>query len=140
MAQRTTVVAFAVNEAIALRVTRVREERACGRVSRAHVEAMFPVGMDPADLVGHPARLEMGPTGEEPRVFAVALAGSTAFGVLTVASAAVVGELVGAVVVPAVDSGDIDTDALAVAAAVLLTLSLLKVCGIFGRRRPLRTL
>ena len=34
---------------------------------------------------------------EEPRVFAVALAGSTAFRVLTVASAAVVGELVGTV-------------------------------------------
>ncbi len=69
MAQRTTVVGFAVHEAVALRVTRVREERACGRVSRAHVEAMFPVGMDPADLVGHPARLEMGPSGEVPRVF-----------------------------------------------------------------------
>src|SRR5688572_8501603 len=69
MAQRTTNVGFAVNEAIALRVTRVREERACGRVSRAHVEAMFPVGMDPADLVGHPARPELGPTGEEPRIF-----------------------------------------------------------------------
>ena len=71
---------------------------------------------------------------EEPRVFAVALAGSTAFGLLTVVGAVVVGEVVGRVVVPAIDSGRADARVLAVASAVILTLSLLKVCGIFGRR------
>jgi ABC-type multidrug transport system fused ATPase/permease subunit len=70
----------------------------------------------------------------EPRVFAVAFAGSAAFGLLTVASAYVIGQIVGRVVVPALESGRADVGALAVAAAAILGLSLLKVCGIFGRR------
>jgi ABC-type multidrug transport system fused ATPase/permease subunit len=71
---------------------------------------------------------------EEPRVFAVALAGSTAFGLLTVVGAIVVGEVVGRVVVPAIDTGRVVPAALAVTAAVIMALSLLKICGIFGRR------
>ena len=71
---------------------------------------------------------------KEPYVFAVAVAGSTAFGLLTVASAVVVGEIVGRVVVPAMDRGDVVPATLALAAAVLLAVSLLKVCAIFGRR------
>ena len=42
---------------------------------------------------------------EQPRIFAVALLGSAGFGGLTVASAFVVGEVVGEVVVPAFDTG-----------------------------------
>lgn len=71
---------------------------------------------------------------EEPRVFAVAVAGSTAFGALTVASAVVVGEVVGRVVVPSIDSGRAVPAAVAAGAAAILALSLLKIAGIFGRR------
>jgi ABC-type multidrug transport system fused ATPase/permease subunit len=71
---------------------------------------------------------------EQPRIFAIALAGSGAFGVLTVASAFVVGRVVGHVVVPALDTHRIDVAALSIGAAAIVTLSLLKVLGIFGRR------
>jgi ABC-type multidrug transport system fused ATPase/permease subunit len=71
---------------------------------------------------------------EEPRIFAVALLGSAGFGALTVASAFVVGAVVGRVVVPALDSGRVASAALALGAAAILGLSLLKVCAIFGRR------
>jgi ATP-binding cassette, subfamily B, bacterial len=71
---------------------------------------------------------------EQPKIFAVAFAGSAAFGLLTVGSAFVVGEVVGRVVVPSLDSGHASTGALAIGAAAIMTLSLLKVCSIFGRR------
>src|SRR5262245_46883192 len=71
---------------------------------------------------------------QEPRIFAVAFAGSAAFGLLTVASAYVIGQVVGRVVVPALESGQADAGALAIGAAAILAISLLKVCGIFGRR------
>jgi ABC-type multidrug transport system fused ATPase/permease subunit len=71
---------------------------------------------------------------EEPGVFAVAFAGSAAFGLLTVAGAFVIGEVVGAVVVPAIDSGRAVPGALAIGAGVIILVSLLKVCAIFGRR------
>lgn len=71
---------------------------------------------------------------EQAKVFAIALAGSTAFGLLTVASAFVVGQVVGRVVVPALDSHRVAPAALAVGAAVIIGVSLLKVCAIFGRR------
>ncbi len=70
----------------------------------------------------------------QPKIFAVAFAGSAAFGLLTVGSAFVVGEVVGRVVVPSLDSGHASTGALAIGAAAIMTLSLLKVCSIFGRR------
>jgi ATP-binding cassette subfamily B protein len=70
----------------------------------------------------------------EPRIFAVAVVGSTAFGLLTVASALATGKIVGRVVVPAFDSHRVAPAALATGAAVLVGLSLLKVCSIFGRR------
>jgi len=60
--------------------------------------------------------------------------GSTLFGLLTVGSAVVVGDVVGRIVVPAFDSGQAAPAALATAAAVLLGLSALRVCAIFGRR------
>jgi ATP-binding cassette, subfamily B, bacterial len=71
---------------------------------------------------------------EEPRVFAVAVAGSVLFGLLTIASAYVMGGVVGEVVVPALRDGRADNNLLALGAAVLLGVSLLKVAAIFGRR------
>ncbi len=71
---------------------------------------------------------------EEKGVFALALLGSSGFGLLTVASAYVVGAVVGRVVVPALDGGEAVPSALAVGAAAIIGLSLLKVCSIFGRR------
>ena len=70
----------------------------------------------------------------EPRIFALSLLGSTAFGLLTVASALVTGKIVGLVVVPALDAGEVVPSSLALGGAALVGLSLLKVCGIFGRR------
>jgi ABC-type multidrug transport system fused ATPase/permease subunit len=71
---------------------------------------------------------------ERPGEFTIAMLGSTVFGALTVGSALVVGQVVGRVVVPALDSGQVPAAALAISAAVILGLSLLKVCAIFGRR------
>ena len=71
---------------------------------------------------------------EQPRIFALALLGSAGFGALTVASAFVVGEVVGRVVMPALDTGRVAPAALALAAAAIIGLSLLKVCAIYGRR------
>jgi len=70
----------------------------------------------------------------EPRVFAISLLGSTAFGLLTIGGAVVIGEVVGKVVVPALESRRVVPSTLALAAAVILGLSLLKVGAIFGRR------
>ncbi len=70
----------------------------------------------------------------EPRVFAISLVGSTAFGLLTIGGAVVIGEVVGKVVVPALESRRVVPSTLAFAAAAILGLSLLKVCAIFGRR------
>ena len=71
---------------------------------------------------------------EEPRMFAIGVAGSLLFGILTVGSAYVVGAVVGRVVVPAFDRGEAVPGALAAAAAAILAISLGKVLGIFGRR------
>ncbi|MDG4796599.1 ABC transporter ATP-binding protein [Micromonospora sp. WMMD1082] len=71
---------------------------------------------------------------EQPRIFAVAVSGSVLFGLMVVASAFVVGAVVGDVVVPAVESGSVAVGTLAVAATALLGLSVLRVVGIFGRR------
>jgi ABC-type multidrug transport system fused ATPase/permease subunit len=71
---------------------------------------------------------------EQPRIFALAVAGSTLFAILTVASAYLVGGVVGRVVVPAIDSGRAEPGALALGAAAIMTLALFKVLGIFGRR------
>ncbi|MEO3778975.1 ABC transporter ATP-binding protein [Micromonospora sp. B11E3] len=71
---------------------------------------------------------------EQPRIFAVAVAGSVLFGLLVVASAYVVGAVVGDVVVPAIERGSVGVAALALAAGTLLGISVLRVVGIFGRR------
>ncbi len=62
---------------------------------------------------------------EQPRIFAVAVSGSVLFGLMVVASAFVVGAVVGDVVVPAAQTGSVAVGALALA---------VRVVGIFGRR------
>lgn len=71
---------------------------------------------------------------EQPRIFTVAVAGSIVFSLLVVATAYVVGAVVGDVAVPAIDSGRPETGALALAAAALVGLSVLRVVGMFARR------
>ncbi|HEX7744655.1 MAG TPA: ABC transporter ATP-binding protein [Micromonosporaceae bacterium] len=71
---------------------------------------------------------------EEPRIFAIAVAGSVLFGVLIIASAYVVGAVVGEVAVPAIEQGKVDAGMVALAAAALMAVSLLKVVAIFARR------
>ena len=71
---------------------------------------------------------------EEPRVFAFATLGSCLFGVSTIAAAYVVGAILGHVIEPAYGHDRTDERALAVAAAAIMAVSLLKITGIFGRR------
>ncbi|MCM0676752.1 ABC transporter ATP-binding protein/permease [Micromonospora phytophila] len=71
---------------------------------------------------------------EQPRIFAVAVTGSVLFGAMTVASAFVVGAVVGDVVVPAIERGSVGVGVLALAAVALFGISMLRVVGIFGRR------
>ncbi|RKN50753.1 ABC transporter ATP-binding protein [Micromonospora endolithica] len=71
---------------------------------------------------------------EQPRIFAVAVSGSVLFGLMVIGSAFVVGAVVGDVVVPAVESGSVQTGLLALAAVTLFGISVLRVVGIFGRR------
>ncbi|HET6212216.1 MAG TPA: ABC transporter ATP-binding protein [Micromonosporaceae bacterium] len=71
---------------------------------------------------------------EQPRIFTVAVAGSSLFGLLTIGSAYVIGQIVGRVVLPSIEGGEVLGGALAVGAVVIICLSLAKVLGIFARR------
>ncbi|HEV7823435.1 MAG TPA: ABC transporter ATP-binding protein [Mycobacteriales bacterium] len=71
---------------------------------------------------------------EQPRIFALSVAGSALFGLMTVASAYIIGTITGRVVVPALESGETTTGALAAAAAAILGVAVLRVVGILGRR------
>lgn len=64
----------------------------------------------------------------------MAVTGSVLFGLLVIAGAYVVGTVVGDVVIPSIAAGRIEWAALALAAAMLLGISLLRVVAIFGRR------
>ncbi|MDQ0365795.1 ABC-type multidrug transport system fused ATPase/permease subunit [Catenuloplanes indicus] len=70
----------------------------------------------------------------QPRLFSISVAGSVLHGALLVGNAYVVGEIVGRVVTPAFAENRIDTGALALAAAVLLGISGLRVAAMFARR------
>ncbi len=70
----------------------------------------------------------------EPRIFAVSVGGASLVALLTVGGAFVVGQVVVRVAVPALESGVVDAGLLALAAAALIGLTLLKVAGIYGRR------
>lgn len=71
---------------------------------------------------------------DEPMLFALGVGGSVLFSMLTIASAYVIGAVVGHVVVPSLDSGRVRTGALAVGAATVLAVSLGRLLGMFGRR------
>ncbi|MFI5832929.1 ABC transporter ATP-binding protein [Micromonospora sp. NPDC051300] len=86
------------------------------------------------DVLGRGLRVLGRAIREQPRIFAVAVTGSVLFGLLVIASAYVVGAVVGDLVVPAVERGSVATGALALAAAALFGISVLRVVGIFGRR------
>jgi len=70
----------------------------------------------------------------EPRIFAVAVGGSAVYGVMTVGSAWVLGEVTDRVIVPAFRSGDTTTGALVAAAAATVAVAALKAAGIVARR------
>jgi ATP-binding cassette subfamily B protein len=70
----------------------------------------------------------------EPLIFALAVGGSAVYGVMTVASAWVLGHVTDAVVVPAFRDGRTTTGALAGAALAILAVAVLKSAGIVGRR------
>ncbi|GIG89987.1 ABC transporter ATP-binding protein [Plantactinospora endophytica] len=71
---------------------------------------------------------------EEPRIFSVAVGGSVLYSLLIIASAYVIGAVVGDVVVPSLEDGRFDLAAVLLAAAALLAVSLGRVLGMFGRR------
>lgn len=70
----------------------------------------------------------------EPVMFTIGAVGSVLFALMTVASAYVIGAVVGDVAVPALAHGRVSAAALAGGAAALLGVSVLKIIGIFGRR------
>lgn len=71
---------------------------------------------------------------QEPRVFAVGVVGSIAFSALVISTAYIVGAVVGEVAIPAIDAGRVDAGGLALAVAVLLGVSALRVASMFARR------
>ncbi|MGH8894727.1 MAG: ABC transporter ATP-binding protein [Actinomycetes bacterium] len=70
----------------------------------------------------------------EPRIFAVAVGGSAVYGLMTVASAWVLGGITDRVIVPAFSSGSTTSGGLAVAAAAIVAVAVLKAAGIVARR------
>ncbi|MFY1637561.1 ABC transporter ATP-binding protein [Solwaraspora sp. WMMB335] len=71
---------------------------------------------------------------EQSGLFTIGVVGSVLFGLLTIASAYVVGAIVGEVMVPSIEAGQVETGLLAAGAAALVGVSAIKVVGIFGRR------
>ncbi len=71
---------------------------------------------------------------EQPKIFVLALLGSSLYGGMTVASAYVIGEIADRVLLPAFADGATTAAALALAATAILVVALLKIVGILGRR------
>ena len=71
---------------------------------------------------------------EQPRIFVLAVLGSTLYGGMTVASAWVIGEITDRVLLPSFEDGETTTAALSLAAAAIISVALLKIVGILGRR------
>ena len=71
---------------------------------------------------------------EEPRIFAIAVAGSAVYALMTVGSALVLGRITDRVILPAFAAGRVDAGALVAAAAAILAVSLLRGAGIVARR------
>jgi ATP-binding cassette subfamily B protein len=70
----------------------------------------------------------------EPYIFAIAVGGSAVYGLMTVASAWVLGRVVDEVVEPAFRTGETTTAALTAAGLAIMGVSLLKAAGIVARR------
>ncbi len=71
---------------------------------------------------------------EQPWLFSIAVAGSILFGVLIVASAYLVGWVVGDVAVPAIARGRVDAGGLALAVGALIGLTALRLASMTARR------
>lgn len=71
---------------------------------------------------------------KERRVFAISVTGSIVFAMLTIATAYVLGGVVGRVIVPAIEQGSIGRAAVVGGAAAILAVAVGKVVGLWGRR------
>lgn len=71
---------------------------------------------------------------EQKGMFTLAVLGSGLYGGMTVASAYVVGEVTGRVLLPAFESGVTTARALTLAAVTIVAVAVLKILGILGRR------
>ena len=70
----------------------------------------------------------------EPRIFALSVGSSAVYGVMTVASAYVLGRVTDQVIAPAMKTGETTNRALAGAALAIMAVAFLKAAGIVGRR------
>ena len=71
---------------------------------------------------------------EEPRMFAVAVGASALFGVATVVSSVVLGEVTDRVLVPAIADGEVATSALVLAGLAMVAVGVSRAAGMFVRR------
>ncbi len=71
---------------------------------------------------------------DEPGMFFFGVLGSSLFAIMTVVSAYVVGAVVGRVAVPAFSAHRVAAGSLALGAALIIAVAVLKVIGVFGRR------
>ncbi|WP_448613088.1 ABC transporter ATP-binding protein [Modestobacter sp. URMC 112] len=71
---------------------------------------------------------------EQPKIFVLALLGSSLYGGMTVASAYVIGGITDRVLLPAFAEGATTAAALVLAATAILAVAVLKIIGILGRR------
>ena len=72
--------------------------------------------------------------GEQPRMFTLAVLGSSLYAAMTVASAYVIGGITERVIIPQVREGSAGAAGLTLAAAAILGVAVLKIVGIIGRR------
>jgi ATP-binding cassette subfamily B protein len=70
----------------------------------------------------------------QPRIFAVAALGAAAYGGLSVGTAFVVGQVVGRVVIPALDRGSVAAGGLVLGVLAILGVAVLKVGALYARR------
>jgi ATP-binding cassette, subfamily B, bacterial len=86
------------------------------------------------DVLARGARVMWRAASDEPRLFGIAVAGSSLFGLLVIGQALVIGEITHEVIEPALTTREVAWPALALSAAVLIAMSMGRVFGIFGRR------
>ena len=71
---------------------------------------------------------------EQPKIFALAVLGSSLYGGMTVASAYVIGGITDRVLLPSFDDGATTASALTLASLAIMGVAVLKIVGIIGRR------